>query len=147
MSIYCIIFVLCLTEPNLHVQALQKICLADHIRKMANQLHADAIQQLEVALLGSPAAEVMDILSASLSKPVTIASAQPHPHTFTATPPGPPPASVPLEGIPELSSLPVTVNMGSFKPDEEIPLTLEPPKQRSLSFPCWLPNAIESPPP
>ena len=60
---------------------------------MSNQLHADAIQQLEVALLGSPAAEVMDILSASLPKPATVTSTQPHPHTFTATLPVPPTSS------------------------------------------------------
>ena len=70
--------------------------MADHIRKMAHQLHADAMQQLGVPLLDSPAAEVMDTLSASLSKPATVTSAQPHPHTFTATPPAPPPTSVPL---------------------------------------------------
>ena len=42
----------------------QKICLADNIRKMADHLHEHAIQQLEVELLGSSAAEVMDLLSA-----------------------------------------------------------------------------------
>ena len=35
---------------------------------MVDQLHADAIQQLEVALLGSPAADVMDLLSTDLIK-------------------------------------------------------------------------------
>ena len=34
-------------SPYLHLQALQKICLADHIRRMADQLHADVIQQLK----------------------------------------------------------------------------------------------------
>ena len=67
-------------SPSLHFQAQLNICLADHIRRMGNQLHADAIQQLEVALLGTPAAEVVDLLSASLSKskPATVATAQPH---------------------------------------------------------------------
>ena len=90
---------------------------------MANQLHADAIQQLEVALLGSPAAEVMDIFSASLPKPATVTSALPHPNTFTATPPAPLPAFVPLEVITESSSAPVTVTVGSSKPAEEVPVT------------------------
>ena len=106
--------------------------MADHIRKMANQLHADAIQQLKVALLCSPAAEIMDILSASLSKPATITSAQPHPHTFTAIPPVPPPASVPLERITEFSSAPVMVTGGFSKPDEEILRTSEAPQNRDL---------------
>ena len=56
---------------------------------MADQLHADAIQQLEVALLGSPADDIVNLLSASLSKskPAMITTAQPHPCTYTATPP------------------------------------------------------------
>ena len=33
----------CFTQSDLYLLALQKICLAGHIRKMANQLHADAI--------------------------------------------------------------------------------------------------------
>ena len=68
--------------------------MADHIRKMVNQLLADAIQQLEVGLLGSTAAEIVDILSASLPKPATATLAHPCPCTFTATPPVPPPFSV-----------------------------------------------------
>ena len=42
-------------------QALQKICLANHIRRMADLLHTDAMQQLEVALLSSPVANVIDL--------------------------------------------------------------------------------------
>ena len=80
---------------------------------MANQLHADTIQQLEVALLGSLAAEVMDILSASMSKPATMTSAQQHPHTFIATHPAPPPASVPLERSTGSSSALVSVTSES----------------------------------
>ena len=75
----------------------------------------NAIQQLEVALLGSPAAEIVDILSASLPKLAAVTSAQPSPCTFTATPP----VSVPLEGVTKLSSSPVMVTAGSSKPDEE----------------------------
>ena len=37
-------------------QALHKIRLVNHIPSLAELLHADAIQQLELALLGSPAA-------------------------------------------------------------------------------------------
>ena len=112
-----------------------------------NQLHADAIQHLEVALLHLPAAEVMDILSASLLKPATVTSAQPYFHTFTATPLVPPPASVPLEGITESTSVPVTVTVGSYKPDEEIPATLEASKTKSLTSLCQFLNVDESPPP
>ena len=45
-----------------HFQALQKICLASHIRSMAELLHVGIIQQLEVTLLGSPSAQVIDLL-------------------------------------------------------------------------------------
>ena len=95
---------------------------------MANQLHADAIHQLEVALLVSPDAEAIDILSASLPKPATMTSAQPHLHTFIATPLAPPPASVPQEGITEFSLALVTVTVGSSKPAEKIPVTSEDSK-------------------
>ena len=50
---------------------MQKIHLADHIKRMAELLHADAIQQLEVALLGSPAAQVLDLLAAQMRQPVS----------------------------------------------------------------------------
>ena len=78
--------------------------MADHFRNMGNQVHADTIQQLEVALLEPLAADIVDILTASLPKPVTVTSAQPHPHTFTVTSPAPPPVSFPLGGVSELSS-------------------------------------------
>ena len=65
---------------------------------MADLLHADVIQQLEVALLGSPASEITDLLSGGLmqAKPVMLSSAQPHPCTYTSSPPAPPSASVPV---------------------------------------------------
>ena len=96
-------------------------------------MHADAIQQLKVALLGSPAAEIMDILSTSLPTPATVTSTQLDPHTFTATPSAPPPVSVLLEGVSELSASPVMVTAGSFKPDKEIPVTSETTTLVSLS--------------
>ena len=48
----------------------RKSHLANHICCIAELLHADAMQQIEVALLGSPAAKLLDILSTSMqSKP------------------------------------------------------------------------------
>ena len=44
------------------IQALQKIRLTNHICSLAELLHADAIQQLELALLGSPVAKLLDVL-------------------------------------------------------------------------------------
>ena len=86
---------------------------------MADLMHVDAIQQLQVPLLGSPAAEVVGLFSSSLSKskPVTVVTAQPHPHTYTATPPAP--ASVPVVGVSDSSPVPAMATIES-KPDEEI---------------------------
>ena len=79
-----------LHNSSSHSQALQEICLASHIRSMADPLHADIIQQLEVALLGSPAAQVIDLLSGGWvqTKPVPT-SIHPHSQVYTSTPPAP----------------------------------------------------------
>ena len=93
-------------NPQSHLQALQKICLADHIREMADLIHVDAIQQLKVALLGSPAVEMIDLLSSGVSQSRTVTvtwTAQPHLCTYTSTTPAPPPASVPVVGVSEFS--------------------------------------------
>ena len=42
------------------------ICLVDHIHSVADLPHADTVQQLEVALLGSPVAHLINILSVGL---------------------------------------------------------------------------------
>ena len=44
-------------------QALQRIQLVSHIHSLAELLHTDAMQQLELALLGSPSAKVLDVLA------------------------------------------------------------------------------------
>ena len=83
---------------------------------MADLLHTDAIQQFEVALLGLPVVEVIDLLSGGLAqtRPVTVAtSVQPHPCTYTSTPPAPPPASVPVLGVSKFSSFPVVPTIES----------------------------------
>ena len=54
-------------NPSSHFQALQKIHLAPHIRHMADLLHADATQQLEVAFLERPAAQVIDFLAGGIT--------------------------------------------------------------------------------
>ena len=89
-------------NPSSHLQALQKICLANHIRWMADLLHANAVQQLEVVLLGPPASEVIDFLSGGLAQATssTLAAAvQPYQHAYTSTPPALPPTSVLVVGI------------------------------------------------
>ena len=64
-------------------QALQKICLANHIQSLAELLHADAVQQLEVALLGTLAAKILDVLlMATTSQPCKPPLSKP-PHLVT----------------------------------------------------------------
>ena len=63
---------------------------------MAKLLHADALQQLEVALLGSPASNVVELLSAGLER---IQPMQPCPQKYTASPPVSLPVTVPVLGI------------------------------------------------
>ena len=90
---------------HLIFQALQEICLANHIKSMADLLHVDAVQQLEVALLGSPAADVVGLLSAGLEKTNPILQTmQPHPQTYTSTPPAPIPMVVPVLGLSTVST-------------------------------------------
>ena len=69
---------------------------------MVDLLHAYAIQQLEVALLGSPVAQVVDLLAEGFTQAQAstfIIPVQPHPKFSTNTPPAPPPCLVPVEGI------------------------------------------------
>ena len=79
--------------------------MAKHIKRMADLLHADAVQQLEVALLGSPAANVVELLSAGLeqTKPI-LQTMQPCPQTYTSFPPAPIPMVVPVLGLSTIST-------------------------------------------
>ena len=54
-------------------QALQKIQLVSHIHGLAELLHADAMQQLELVLLGYPAAKVLDVLEMATQSHTTSA--------------------------------------------------------------------------
>ena len=71
---------------------------------MADLLHADAVQQLEVAFLGPTAANVVGLLSAGLeqTKPI-LQTIQPHPQTYTSTPPSPIPMAFPVLGLSTIS--------------------------------------------
>ena len=85
-------------------QGLQKIHLVNHICSLAELLHADTIQELEVALLGTPAAKMLDMLSmATTSQPLcTPLSFQPfHSATTPATTSSMivAPSQVPIAGV------------------------------------------------
>ena len=85
---------------------------------MADLLHTDTIHQLEVALLGLPAANVIDLLASGWEQtgPVLMAT-QPHPQTYTSIPPAPAPTVAPVFSI---SS---QVTIASTPSDEKLPTT------------------------
>ena len=89
-------------------QALQKICLVDYIKRIVELLHANAIQQLEVAFLGSPSTQILDLLAAGMRQPASTSqgSAILPPKVYTSTPMAPPLPTIPIVGI--TSSLPIT---------------------------------------
>ena len=103
-----ILYGLSSTSHSIFFQALQKICLVDHIKWMAELLHADAIQQLEVALLGLPSCS--DPWSACCWNETTSMNFTGKcilpPKTYTSTLMAPPPPTIPILGI--TGSLPVT---------------------------------------
>ena len=55
-------------------QAQQKIWLVSHICSLAELLHADAMQRLESALLGSPTAKVLDAMGMATQSQKTFTS-------------------------------------------------------------------------
>ena len=112
-------------NPSSHLEALQKIHLANHIRWMADLLYTNAVHQLEVALLGSPASEVMDLLSSVLVQTTSstiAASSQPHVCPYTSTPPAPPSTSVLVVGVSTSSHIPAVPPLESTSNDDEATL-------------------------
>ena len=102
----------------------------NHIKSMAELLHAEAIQQLEVALLGSPAVHVIDLLSAgwTQTKPAMMTTAIWPPQAYTLMPSALPPPAVPIVGV--TSSAPVEVSA----PVEESPI---PRYHQITPTPIW----------
>ena len=79
---------------------------------MTDLLHADTVQQLEVALLGSLAPQVLDLLSRGLAKTTSstvVVPAQPHPQVYTSNSPAPPPSFVLVVGVSTTSQMPAVV--------------------------------------
>ena len=77
------------------------------MHRLADQLHADAMQQLEVAMLRTPVANCIEVLASGLpsssQQPVgRVIPAPPlitAPKAFTRMPPAPPPVAVPILGV------------------------------------------------
>ena len=91
--------------------------MAQYVHWLADQLHADAMQQLEVAMLGTPVANCIEVLGSGLSSsseqpmsrvlpaPPLITAAK----AFTWLPPAPPPVAVPTVGVTDDELQKVTV--------------------------------------
>ena len=95
---------------------------------MADLLHTNAVHQLEVALLGSPASEVIDLLSSALVQTTSstiAASSQPHVCSYISTPPAPPSTSVLVLGVSTSSTsshIPAVPPLESTSNDDEATL-------------------------
>ena len=123
--------------------ALQKIHLASHIRCMVDLLHADVIQQLEMALLRTPAAQVIYLLLGGLapSSAVTV-PAQPHPRAYTLTPPVSP-TSVLVVGVSTTSLGPAIASTSVG--DKSVPPKAQAPKvSKNFQHHQITPTMVES---
>ena len=131
-----------LHNSSSHFQALQKICIVSHLRSMVDILHANAIQQLEVALLYSPAAQVIDLLSGGWvqTKPVpTTTSIWPCPQVYTSTLPATALTSVPVLGVSSListESMPSDESLTTGMESQDVPMST--PKHCHITpTPVW----------
>ena len=110
---------------------------------MADLLYANVVQQLEVALLGTPMVQFIDILASRLaSSPQLDTPSQPHPKTYTLISPSPHPPSVSIMGIPSTIPKP-TVALTSVTPQTMAPTTLEGPDPEVSQHHQIIPTPIE----
>ena len=140
------------------IQALQKIRLANHIHSLVDLLLADAIQQLEVALLGSSAAKLLDVLLMSMQHQATpLQSTTVPPHPPAASSISPPPSSFPIMGVTDIVGLAdakaTLSEIAALKPSTEtevmpskcwhiIPTPITPTTSRSSSIPSQFPIVV-----
>ena len=127
------------------LQAFNKIHLAQYVHWLADQLHADAMQQLEVAMLGTPVANCIRVLTSGLSSssepPVSRVLPAPPLITavkaFTQMPPAPPPIAVPIVGVTDdaLQEVTVTSKDPVAKKRRITPTPVEPSTSMSPSTP------------
>ena len=99
LLVLLVIIIYSLITAFVFTQALQKIRLANHICSLAELLHADAMPQLELALLGSPVARLLDGLTMGTQHQTASfysTSVPLHPSTTLSMPSAPP--SVPITG-------------------------------------------------
>ena len=133
---------------------------------MAELLHVDAIQQLEVALLGSPAAQLLNLLATGVIQSASASQRQMihPPQAYTMTLKAPPPSIMPIVGGTNSSlSVASTSSSGSkatalvsqetspkhccivptsIQPPESFPLPSSPPSagpsDKSASYPTLI---------
>ena len=92
---------------------------------MARLLYADVVQQLEIALLGMPMAQVIGILTSGLVlSPWLYTPSEHHPKMYTWTFPSPHPPSVPIMGMSSTIPEPAVAST-SVTPQTMAPTALE----------------------
>ena len=141
-------------------QALQKIRLVNHNHSLAELLHADIMQQLELALLGSPVARLLDVLLMGIQQQImsSCSTAVPlHPSTTLSTSSSLP--SVPIMGITntespaEAKASTIKVLPPTMSTDVEavspkcywiIPVPIPTPASKSSCLPSKLPVVLLS---
>ena len=131
-----------------------------HICSLAELLHADAVQQLELALLGSPTAKILDVLAMATQSHTTFAcpSSMSLHLTTTSYMPIPTPL-VPILGVTEMaehmeikassSKMPppttsVGIEIASSKHHRIIPMQIPATTSRASSSPSKLPLVVVS---
>ena len=130
LSLCLILHTLELNTSSPLLSGLAKNPVGQSYQKYGRVVHADAIQQLEVTLVGSPAAQPLDVLAIRMMHPASTRQAIHHPQAYTATPMVPPPSIIPIAGITN-SSMPVVASSSSKVPT---PASQEiPPKHNQIS--------------
>ena len=122
-------------------QELQKICLANRIHSLAELLHADEIQQLEVALLGLLATRVLDILMMAIQSQTSstpLSSRSLHSATTSSVIVSPP--QVPKVGVTKVEEPPLAEASTSRKMPP--PTTSTDPKAGSSKYRRIIPTPI-----
>ena len=117
----------------------------DHIHSIADLLHADAVQQLEVTLLGSPVAHLINVLFAGLGSTTSTPQHQAVPLTqpIATTSASPPPPTVLVIGVtdaPERGAVETTATPSGSKATTPLSSKEMIPSKCQCIFPMPIPK-------
>ena len=102
---------------------------------MAELLHADTIQQLEVALLGSPVAQLLKVLATGIMCPASTLQQQAihPPKAYPMTPVVPPPCTIHIAGVTDSSMSVVASSRSKVTTPASQEIEEIPPKHCQIS--------------